>query len=588
MIFMMTFLSLSLGLIFIEYLTVHYNGLPFFLTTNHYAWTYGPTAVLTVVVGLWRKVNGCAMVNQPWQELRNGPQPADKTVLLDYMWPLQVVSFVKAVKNKHFAVASTILVFMLLKLIIVISTTLFVPESSSFSQNVQINLLAKFDAQGFWNSTPAPTRMGGYLPSTDTYAPYWAYILGGYVGVTFPNVSADPVWTFSHRSKDEVSTAFTSFSVDSEIPGTPVSVSAIIDISQVNATCEPAIAYWSQDIPGVSINLTLLSPSCDIGPFKLNAYVAEPTSPTESGRAFKVIRANCTSGGLANNVEVNTNTFHDVKYALIAIENHLQPREVSDQSDNSVHNSFQVQRVAAVVCNMEYSIHRGKASSSSSDLFNPNSLTIEEEIEHQLFNFTNLEFSEVIIGSLQAASGISNNSDIAADSNGGSALLALMTDSDPSIGSFDALFDVTALQVRAQEALAGVGQEVLRYYFLLPDNRDSQGSVEYLQQRLHVRPTALWAMAGLFALASSLVVVVIIYTHQEMAPPSPDTLATSAHVLLRSPALNDLLLDSGAMRSSEIRGHLKDYDFAATKDRAGIPRIEVTKVARQVYKNKKI
>jgi hypothetical protein len=33
------------------------NGFRPTLSTNHYAWTYGPTAVLVIVLSLWRQVD---------------------------------------------------------------------------------------------------------------------------------------------------------------------------------------------------------------------------------------------------------------------------------------------------------------------------------------------------------------------------------------------------------------------------------------------------------------------------------------------------------------------------------------------------
>ncbi|KAI1271663.1 hypothetical protein F5Y07DRAFT_382289 [Xylaria sp. FL0933] len=138
--FTFLFLLFAVGLILIWHFANHYKGIPLTLTTNHYAWTYGPTAILTIVVSLWRRVNYCTMVNQPWQELHNGPQDATKTVLLGYIWPLQITSFIAALKHRHLAVAISIFIFSLLKLVMVISTTLFVLETVSLSQEVRVRL----------------------------------------------------------------------------------------------------------------------------------------------------------------------------------------------------------------------------------------------------------------------------------------------------------------------------------------------------------------------------------------------------------------------------------------------------------------
>lgn len=88
-------LAISLGII--KYFVAQRNGLSLSFTDNHYLLTYGPTMLLTCVVSLWRRVNCCSMVSQPWHDLSSSsPQDAAKTVLLDYLWPLQFSSFIKS------------------------------------------------------------------------------------------------------------------------------------------------------------------------------------------------------------------------------------------------------------------------------------------------------------------------------------------------------------------------------------------------------------------------------------------------------------------------------------------------------------
>lgn len=147
--FMALFVLLAVSLILINYFATRHKGLPLFWTANHYSWTYGPTVMLVIIIGFWRRVCSCVMVNQPWHELYKGPQPASQTMLLDYLWPPLTTSFAAAVKNKHLGVAASVLIFTSLKLIVVISTTLFLPENSFFSQSVQVSLATRFDSTHF-------------------------------------------------------------------------------------------------------------------------------------------------------------------------------------------------------------------------------------------------------------------------------------------------------------------------------------------------------------------------------------------------------------------------------------------------------
>lgn len=62
-----------------------------------------------VVGALWRQVDFANKILMPWEELRTGPSSADKTLLLDYISPLLPVSLWMAIKNRHWAVALSLI-----------------------------------------------------------------------------------------------------------------------------------------------------------------------------------------------------------------------------------------------------------------------------------------------------------------------------------------------------------------------------------------------------------------------------------------------------------------------------------------------
>ncbi|KAH6991758.1 hypothetical protein EDB82DRAFT_553592 [Fusarium venenatum] len=112
------------------------NGIPLTISTTTYSWTYGPTAMLIVILSLWRRYDYCAKAVQPWCELQAGKATASRSVLLDYITPFQAMSLLRAIKNRHFVVASTIASFFIIKLIILTSTTLFAPIRSTTLGNL--------------------------------------------------------------------------------------------------------------------------------------------------------------------------------------------------------------------------------------------------------------------------------------------------------------------------------------------------------------------------------------------------------------------------------------------------------------------
>jgi Protein of unknown function (DUF3433) len=117
------FLSLLVSLLLLKYAVNSGNGFVL-LSRNPYTWVYGPTALLVIITSIWRQIDYHCKALRPWEELQKGPAPADRTLLLDLVSPLQVVSFFNAVTKRHLPVVVTISGFVILKLITIASTGL--------------------------------------------------------------------------------------------------------------------------------------------------------------------------------------------------------------------------------------------------------------------------------------------------------------------------------------------------------------------------------------------------------------------------------------------------------------------------------
>lgn len=65
--------------------------------------------VLVIVGALWRQVDFANKMLMPWEELRAGPSPVAKTLLLDYISPWSPIGLWMAVKNRHWAVVMSII-----------------------------------------------------------------------------------------------------------------------------------------------------------------------------------------------------------------------------------------------------------------------------------------------------------------------------------------------------------------------------------------------------------------------------------------------------------------------------------------------
>ena len=118
---------------------------------------------------------------QPWQVLRSGPTDGAHSVLLDYLSPLQIVSLTKAIRFRHTAVAASIAGFLLLKIVVLISTGLLVLTPVTITEQRDIILTTAFNSSYFWDT----------LPDEE-------YILSGNIdgAVLYPNISSHPVHSY--------------------------------------------------------------------------------------------------------------------------------------------------------------------------------------------------------------------------------------------------------------------------------------------------------------------------------------------------------------------------------------------------------
>ncbi|KAJ5495312.1 hypothetical protein N7539_000428 [Penicillium diatomitis] len=135
LLFLLTFISTITALEALFHASETHNGIAASSEGRHYLWTYGPTAILTVITTFWARVEFQSKQNAPWRSMLEGPQPAEKSVLLDYISDMQPVAMWKAFCNQHEIVFAGLLCSLLLQLVIVFSTGLltlretYVPRS---------------------------------------------------------------------------------------------------------------------------------------------------------------------------------------------------------------------------------------------------------------------------------------------------------------------------------------------------------------------------------------------------------------------------------------------------------------------------
>jgi hypothetical protein len=115
---------------------------------------------------------------QPWEELAKKPQPVMKSLLLDYISPNPMVSFFRSLKHHHWPVAAGLLGSFVIKVLIVVSTGLFILNPLSRPREVPMQMAERFEFPANFNATNVDDKAGlvysgvslgqiEYLPGTN-------------------------------------------------------------------------------------------------------------------------------------------------------------------------------------------------------------------------------------------------------------------------------------------------------------------------------------------------------------------------------------------------------------------------------------
>ncbi|KAJ5520154.1 hypothetical protein N7463_000607 [Penicillium fimorum] len=124
-LFAVTFCGVLAALEALHHVSQAHDGIASSVKSRHYLWTYGTTAIFTVIATFWSRVEFQVKQRAPWKSMAENPGEASESMLLDYISEMQLASIVKAMGNKHFDMASGVTCSMFLRLLVIFSTGLF-------------------------------------------------------------------------------------------------------------------------------------------------------------------------------------------------------------------------------------------------------------------------------------------------------------------------------------------------------------------------------------------------------------------------------------------------------------------------------
>lgn len=593
LMFFTIFTACAAALVVLDRLMAAQHGFSLTISSSHYSWTYGPTALLVVVLGMWRQLDYYYKLAQPWRELLSGAAPAEKSLLLDYISPFQLCSIFSAFKLGHFFVSGTIFCFFLLKLIILLSTALFFIEPSTHMQPIVITYQDLFDAENAWksgayelNNNVDNSRIDMELIGGSD-KPAWAYL------AKLNNATVrDSAW---NPEGDLVTQAFSL----SELRSNITTAEAPVDVFLPQVSCETAEVDVAVGSDSFSAAYTFDSATC----FEANVEShtgrgSRVICDTDSGPceqlwdSYMLFRINCSATNCMHPTDPLRRRAEDgepcdIRYAVTVADHSA----TSAKYDSNL-ESIRLLDSASTICKVGYAIASANATHDPSTgrvSFREGSLDAHTIL---LRNLSSHYFAEMVFTSLSLAGmSLETSNEIFAVEPfagyiAGDTFFHLMVAQlgHPENTSIP-LYNTSVLGQASRSVLEGVATEFARQSLLVsdPGRHEGPANATFSEFKLYARPMALWAMFGGFCLLA-LIALLMMATVPNMAwiPAMSGSIAGHAAVLTNSPSLQHLLRDTGHYRADQLRERLQGIQFAAIKAANGCARLDICHVSSSV------
>ncbi|OAP65124.1 hypothetical protein AYL99_01096 [Fonsecaea erecta] len=494
---------------------------------EHYLWTYGPTALFVVVTVLWRQVDYAAKSIQPWAEMAKGHQRAENSLLLDYVTPLQLSSLWTSLRRGHFAVSSSIVVFVLIKVITVLSTGIF------SLQSVQKNGVPTSMAL---NNTFDGTQFH-HAESVDSRAAYIAYGHKAY------NISL-PVGTTDQH-------AVQTFAPSDGLVNGSLTYSATVDVFSANLSCESGILKHNTSFDTHSnapissyYNSSVSLPDCQV----FNAYLDAPDwfyeqNDTTHRFGYRASLQNVTCSNLPPEDPTRLRFMIATAY-----------------SEGFGLNNNTLLKSSNIVCIPSYSIHSALVTLDTEGNVQSVNLTGKPR---GLIGLSAVDVANGVLATTQQATTISTST--STSPNVVLDVFTTMMQQDTANFKAEDLLDTAYLNTTANRIYQKITAQLANLY-LLPDTSENagpaiKGTISKDENRLVARQIPIRVMQGVAGLMVLLITIILFVRPRGVVPRSVDSIAAVAAILARSPALEARLRGSGHRSLSELREILAPHKF---------------------------
>ncbi|KAB8259372.1 hypothetical protein BDV32DRAFT_59412 [Aspergillus pseudonomiae] len=491
------------------------NGISASDAKYRYLWTYGPTAVLIIVAGIWGQVEYRTKQLMPWKLMGQTPRPASQSLLLDYVSDWNVVTLFRALKHCHWVVAIAVLGTLLLKLLTVASTGLFMLQNVRVSDvDTKLTAEATFSGTGYGSA------------KVDSNAALTV------VGNKFLNLPY-PVGTTDKY-------AFVPFHGSDTPSASNTILSGTVDMFSTDLSCEVAtVKNWTQSCATkhceqTLFNLTLSTPECS--QYQFNAF-------SRSTSAVGGWHATVVSEGCASSSD-DTNTDRVIFAAA-----------------HWLNGSAQVQ---SLVCEPTYTISPGLVSlfKSNQSVAEINSTGKAATSNHTIPGVTAADIVSGLLTTLTAADSavgtlIQLDYGLAAnladpDNNYLDPFYRIATVSSPD--NFEPLLDAANLEAISRPVYNAITAQVARQYLMTSADKPFNGVYSASAEKLLVRELSVRLMEAASALLILVAGAMWMWRPAKCTPRDPGTISGMATILARSPDLSHRL--SGIKNGKDLKSSL--------------------------------
>ncbi|OQE22615.1 hypothetical protein PENSTE_c010G05295 [Penicillium steckii] len=538
-LFILLFAGLIAALEVLDHVSNVNYGIASSIESRHYSWTYGPTAILTIVAALWARVEFQAKQNAPWRALQDQANPAEasQSLLLDYVSVMQPVALWNAFKKRHALVAAGISCSLLLRLIIVFSTGLFALQEIPVTKNIDIDLIDVFDASNpqFNSSDAAPYDiLNGVLFRNGTY-PEGTNKELVYQRFAAPNISSDAI----------------------------LSAPVLALTSRMN--CEPAeirIHEWQWVQGGMTVEtrsmLNFSVPSCTL----TKVPVEIPNNDVRYKATFQ--SAKCVE---------STKGSDDERILVGAF--HINQTTVQSGAGVLGYNivaNISIIRSAQMICSPSYSIAMVNTTYNATEPLKAQVQSLPYSGPSSLSGLTDWDVTEQVAAGerdkyvtkpIVFNNPFSTNGTSVEHPIGMGAWLAGRT------GDFDTLFEDGALNNVSNSYYQAMAAQFMRKGLVQHRNSSSSGSAIVNEQRVVMTELPLRVIETCLALNILLGITMVALSSRSKAiyaPWDPNTLSGVANLLSQSDSLTQALKGTSAYLPGALRTRLEGRYFSNRTD----------------------